>query len=291
MDFRHEHGRRYHAFRDGTYLVPNDDEELNRLDLQHNQWRLTLDGRLHIAPIPETLPTGYEVLDIGTGTGLWAIEFADENPNASIIGVDLSPVQPSFVPPNCQFMVDDIEYDWEYNKRFDYIHGRFLSMGIRNWARVFQQSFAHLKPGGWAEYQEAELIFIPDPGSPQPNPEMASLSDDVQESALKIGVDVRQAHGWKESIEAAGFINHKMVQLRWPLGTWSPDRKEQAIGRMNRRNMLNGIEGLTLAYLVRIRGDPADEVRDRLKRVKAEMKDEDVHMYMNLFIHYAQKPE
>jgi hypothetical protein len=36
------------------------------------------------------------------------------------------------------------------------------------------------------------------------------------------------------------------------------------------------------AYLVRIRGDPADEVRERLKKVKAEMKNEDIHMYMNL---------
>jgi hypothetical protein len=111
---------------------------------------------------------------------------------------------------------------------------------------------------------------------------MAALSDDVQDSALKIGVDIRQAHSWKESIESAGFINHKMVQLRWPLSDWSDDPKEKAIGKMNRRNMLNGIEGLTLAYLVRIRGDPPEEVRERLKRVKAEIKDEDVHMYMGL---------
>lgn len=196
--------------------------------------------------------------------------------------MDLSPVQPAFVPPNCQFLVDDIEYDWAYEKTFDYVHGRFLSMGIRDWARVFQQTFAQLKPGGWVEYQEAELIFLPDSQSPKPNPEMASLSDDVQDAALKIGVDIRQAHGWKEKIEAAGFINHKMVQMRWPLGAWSQDQKEQAIGRMNQLNMLNGIEGLSLGYLVRIRGDPAEEVRERLKRVKAEMKDKDVWMYMNL---------
>ena len=51
---------------------------------------------------------------------------------------------------------------------------------------------------------------------------------------------------------------------------------------MNQLNMLRGIEGLTLAYLVRIRNDPAEEVRVRLDKVKEEMKDKDVHMYMNL---------
>ena len=167
---------------------------------------MTLDGRLYIAPIPAHLPNGFKALDIGTGTGLWAIEFADEHPDAFVTGVDLSPVQPAFVPPNCQFLVDDIEYDWAYDKTFDYIHGRFLSMGIRDWSRVFRQSFDALKPGGWAEYQEAELIFTPDPASPKPNPEMQALSNDVQEAAKKIGVDIRQAHGWQTAIESAGLI-------------------------------------------------------------------------------------
>ena len=126
------------------------------------------------------------------------------------------------------------------------------------------------------------MVFLPEPGSPKPNPETAALSDDVCEAATRIGVDIRQAHGWQQSIEAAGFVNHKMVQLRWNLGPWSEDPKAKAIGKMNQLNMLNGIEGLSLGYLVRIRGDPAEEVRERLKKVKAEVKDKDVHMYMNL---------
>ena len=114
-----------------------DNTKLRRhVDMQHVLWRATLDGKLYLAPIPDTLPSGYEVLDIGTGTGTWAIEFAEEHPNAEVTGVDLSPVQPAFVPANCQFIVDDIEYDWAYEKTFDYIHGRFLSMGIRDWGRV-----------------------------------------------------------------------------------------------------------------------------------------------------------
>lgn len=250
-----------------------------------------MDGALYIAPIPNPIPDGYEVLDIGTGTGTWAIEFAEEHPTAEVMGVDLSPVQPAFVPGNCQFVVDDIEYDWAYEKTFDFIHGRFLSMGIRDWARVFRQSYQFVKPGGWVEYQEAEFIFPTEPDSPRQNPETVALSDDVEDSAKRIGVSIRQAHGWKESIEAAGFINHKMVHIRWPLGEWAEDTKGKSIGKMNRRNMLNGIEGLSLAYLVRIRGDKAEDVRERLEKVKSEMRDDGVHQWLNLYIHYAQRPE
>ncbi len=53
---------------------------------------------------------------------------ADEHPNATVIGNDLSPIQPVWVPANCKFIVDDIESDWLYkpNEAFDYIHGRGL---------------------------------------------------------------------------------------------------------------------------------------------------------------------
>lgn len=250
-----------------------------------------MDGSLYLSPIPDPVPSGYEVLDIGTGTGTWAIEFAEEHPTAEVTGVDLSPVQPAFVPSNCQFIVDDIEYDWAYEKRFDFIHGRFLSMGIRDWSRVFQQSFQFVKPGGWVEYQEAELIFPTESDSPKPGTELIRLSDDVQDAALRIGVNIRQAHSWKESIEATGFVNHHVLNLRWPLGEWALEAKEKSLGKMNQRNMLNGIEGLSLAYLVRIRGDKPEEVHERLEKVRAEMRDDDVHHYMNLWIHYAQRPE
>lgn len=42
------------------------------LDLQHHLYRLTLDEKLYLAPIKDD---AQDVLDIGTGTGLWAIEF------------------------------------------------------------------------------------------------------------------------------------------------------------------------------------------------------------------------
>jgi methylase of polypeptide subunit release factors len=41
-------------------------------DLQHKLFLLTLDGKLHFAPFEGEI---YNVLDIGTGTGIWAIDF------------------------------------------------------------------------------------------------------------------------------------------------------------------------------------------------------------------------
>ena len=73
-------------------MVPNDELENDRLDFQHAIFQRTLGGKLHLAPIPKDVQN---VLDVGTGTGIWAIDFADEYPSARVIGTDLSPIQPA----------------------------------------------------------------------------------------------------------------------------------------------------------------------------------------------------
>lgn len=44
------------------------------MDLLNHIYRLALGGHLHLAPIG---PNPQKVLDIGTGTGIWAIQFAE----------------------------------------------------------------------------------------------------------------------------------------------------------------------------------------------------------------------
>jgi len=61
-------------------------------------------------------------------------DFADLHPSAEVIGVDLSPIQPSYVPPNCKFEIDNINKDWTYPKEtFDFIHIRAMTGCVPDW--------------------------------------------------------------------------------------------------------------------------------------------------------------
>ena len=67
-DYKYEHGRRYHAYQEGRYLLPNDEVEQNRMDLQYHAVRLVFGDKLFFAPLEKDMK---RVLDVGTGTGIW----------------------------------------------------------------------------------------------------------------------------------------------------------------------------------------------------------------------------
>jgi hypothetical protein len=69
-DYAFENGRRYHKFREGRYQFPNDESEQAREDMKHAMVLNLCGGRLHYAP----LQNPQEILDIGTGTGIWCID-------------------------------------------------------------------------------------------------------------------------------------------------------------------------------------------------------------------------
>ena len=69
-DYMFENGRRYHRFREGAYNFPNDESEQEREDMKHAMV-LNLCQTLHFSPLGDSPG---DVLDLGTGTGAWAID-------------------------------------------------------------------------------------------------------------------------------------------------------------------------------------------------------------------------
>lgn len=69
-DYEFENNRRYHRFQEGRYQFPNDEPEQEREDMKHAMIVHLCQGKLHYAP----LESPQKILDVGTGTGIWAID-------------------------------------------------------------------------------------------------------------------------------------------------------------------------------------------------------------------------
>ncbi|EGU73214.1 hypothetical protein FOXB_16275 [Fusarium oxysporum f. sp. conglutinans Fo5176] len=164
LEYRTIQGRTYHSEKHDTqYFTPNDDRQSESLDIVHHYLTLLLDGKLHLAPIK---PDVQKVVDIGTGDGIWAIDFGDEHPDAEVIGTDLSAMQPNWVPPNVKFEIDDATQPWTWPEHtLDFVHIRFLNGAIKDWHALFREAYRCCKPGGYVESGEFDPRYYCDDGT------------------------------------------------------------------------------------------------------------------------------
>ncbi|PHH63927.1 hypothetical protein CDD82_1823 [Ophiocordyceps australis] len=290
-DYLYENGRRYHRFREGAYNFPNDDLEQEREDLKHIMIKLLCGKKLHFAPIGEH---PQEILDIGTGTGIWAIEMGDEYPSANLLGIDLSPIQPDWLPPNVRFVVDDVESPWLYQlNHFDYIHSRHTVMAIRDWTRLFRRAHEHLKPGGWIELQEihhkpssASLT-----GTMSAEHGVAQFWARVNEGLTTLGVDLDTAADGKlaDMMRETGFVNIRQRVFHVPIGTWPKNKVLKKVGLYWRTILLDGLQAIALGPLTRGLRWNRDQIELFLMDVRRAYQDNSALMFMPLYIIYAQK--
>jgi len=286
LKYHYENGRRYHAYQQGRYLMPNDEKEQEHMDILGNMFNLVLGGKPFLAPIGDH---PQRILDLGTGTGTWAIEVGDMFPSAQVIGNDLSPIQPSMVPPNVQFEVDDVESPWAHSSPFDFIHCRFLATSVKDWPKLVGQTLQYLKPDGYAEFYECDYIYKSDDGSLKKDHEMFINCSEVVRAAGILGQDACPGPKLKKWFEDAGFVNVTEAVFKIPIGPWAKDPRQKEIGAWNKLQAFEGVEGWTMALLTRVLGWPTEKVQLHLSGVRKDYRDPKIHAYMTGYVVYGQK--
>ncbi|KIW19010.1 hypothetical protein PV08_03300 [Exophiala spinifera] len=281
LNYTYENGRRYHAYRAGSYPLPNDEQEQDRMDSLHHIWLSLLGGEL----LYRKPPNLERVLDVGTGTGSWAIDMADEYPQATIIGTDLSPIQPGWVPPNCRFYVDDAESDWTYSP-FDLIHARSLTGSIADWPRFYRQCFETLRPGGYLEIQEHDVQASTI--EKELPPWTAEMNANLSLGSDLFGRPMNVAHLHANWVREAGFVEVEEQVDKVPIGSWAKHRKE--LGRFHLSEILTAIEPYCLALYTKALSKSYEETKVAIEMVKQEFCTKKHHLYVNFRFITGRKP-
>ncbi|KAL4732040.1 hypothetical protein ACLX1H_001045 [Fusarium chlamydosporum] len=273
------------------YNVPNDDQENERLDLQHALFLRTFDDKLGFAPPNDPEANVKHVLDIGTGTGIWAMDYADEHPAAEVIGIDLSPIQPSFVPPNVRFIIDDIEEEWQYSTLFDYIHSRMMNSCVADWASYVAKIYDNLEPGGYVELQDIDVFVTSDDNTLTKQHNLYRWAQLLQEASEKLGRPYFNPSGLKEVLEKAGFEDVTEVKFKWPSNQWPKDPKHKELGLWNNENANFFLEAVSMAPLTRALGWSREEVAIFIAQARREVNDTRIHAYWPIISVYGRKPK
>jgi SAM-dependent methyltransferase len=281
-DYPQKYGRTYPQ--NSTYKYPNDEREQNHLDIQHHVFLILLDGELFLAPLSSN---PQHILDVGTGTGIWAIDAADKYPSASVIGTDLSPIQPEWVPANCEFQVYDMNCTWNFKKKFDLIHCRQLRMTLDE-QKLFQQSLKALKPGGWLEIKQTLLFECGD--DTLENTSLARWTKEMADALQLNGTPIDKPKDYEQLMMEAGFDNVQVFIDRLPTNRWPKDKKLKELGMWQRESLLEGLGGFSAALLIEKLGWSRLEHDVLLANVSRELQNLKIHAFSRVVTVIGQKP-
>ncbi|KAH7185148.1 S-adenosyl-L-methionine-dependent methyltransferase [Fusarium flagelliforme] len=292
LNYRTIKGRTYHSERgNAEYWASNDAQQNEAIDIIHHYLLLALDEKLHLAPVKDDVKS---VLDVGTGTGIWAIDFADEHPYAEVTGTDISPIQPSWVPPNVKFEIEDCTQPWTFSPdTFDFIHMRYLYGSIGDWGSLFQEAYRACAPGGWVESFEASPRLESDDGSVQEGSAIDEWGKFFIEGGKKLGrtFTIIDDDLQQKGMEEAGFVDIKTWDFKAPVGAWPKDPKMQEIGRFGHAAMDQDLEGFVLYMASFVLGWSQEEVLVYCSQLRRELRNRSHHPYCRMRIVYGRKPE
>ncbi|CAG8116177.1 unnamed protein product [Penicillium olsonii] len=297
LEYEYENGRRYHSGRTGHYMyvswstgcaesmadtdrMPNDEEEQDRMDL------------LHKAPIKNP----QNILDLGTGTGIWALDIAEyathqyfpamltldrKFPGSHVIGNDISPIQPSWVAPNVEFIVEDFESEWHYEKdSFDFIHARLLAGCVADWPTFFSRIFEHVKPGGYFEIKESAVWAWSDDGTLTADSPLFQYLQALDTAGRVMGRELNIYYKLKEWMIEAGFEDVQQFTYLLPYSPWPRDPYLKEIGKYQAVMVQQAVESYGLRLCTQVLGWGAEPARIFQAMVKKQLRDKHLHAYV-----------
>ncbi|KAF4450230.1 hypothetical protein FALBO_16510 [Fusarium albosuccineum] len=313
LEYRTIHGRTYHSEqgnaqywqepRNRRQPAQRPRPQATNSSQSHHILTRGLGDKLHLAPLNKEKVQ--QVIDIGTGTvwgmanvsgnptGIWAIDFADEYPGAEVIGTDLSPIQPSWIPPNLRFEIEDCTREWTFASEFaDYIHLRWLFGSIKDWNALASEAFRVCKPGGWVESLEASCIVSSDDNTVADDSAMGHWGKFFIQGSKKLGTSstVVEDGTQKKALEEAGFINIQEFDFKNPIGDWPKDPVLKEMGRYTQFGLETDSEGFVL-FMAHTLGWSKPEIMVYIAHFRWELRSGKHHGYFKQKVVWGQKPE
>jgi SAM-dependent methyltransferase len=243
------------------YLLPRHVSEIDRLDVQHYAFRDAI-GANYRAPIG--VPA--RVLDVGSGTGQWGFEIAEEFPGSFVVGLDLvsgKRERPAGYQPIQGNLLRGLPFA---DGAFDFVHQRllFLAIPLASWPDVVRDLARVTRPGGWVELVEGPALRLDNAG-----PAIERLRNLTLEAAAARGLDTSStvADSLDDFLRQAGLRNVEREEVRLPVGEWGGQ-----VGSL----LATDFRAAFTRFLEARTAVPAEERTDLLQRVQEEYEERQV---------------
>ncbi|THV87360.1 methyltransferase LaeA [Aureobasidium pullulans] len=264
QEWYEENGRWYHAWQKGLYMYPHDEEERHRMDVYHNLFYDKAGLSLHSARLIPEVTRRPRIMDLGCGTGFWAIDMGEQYPEGEVLGLDLANLQPAQIPPNVRFQIP-FNFETPYwslgQDSWDLIHMQMLCGSVSSWPNLYAKVISQ-----WYDY-------------------LVRATDQTPKT-------IRYSHNTRQALSQAGFTDISERVIKAPYRAWSTDPTAFNIGNFHQTalDLCAGLEALSLGPFSRVFGWSKQEIEGFLTGVRAEIRNRSIHAYTNIHVWTARRP-
>jgi len=208
--------------------------------------------------------------------------------------MDLSPIQPTDVPENCDFIVGDLTEDLDSfdDGSVDLVHSRCVNLGIRKdqWPGYINEIYRILKPGtGWFQCGENGAPAWDKGGVPE-NSVFAQYCKMLYQRLEDRNLCLDGKHVEQRLIDA-GFVDIKVFKKIIDIGDWrgGSDPHLAHARRAAKWTVGNGITGLIENLTDEF---PDDEDKEIFKqKVLHEYNYKNLPLYFTMYFVIGRKPD
>ncbi|KZL81778.1 methyltransferase domain-containing protein [Colletotrichum incanum] len=234
-----------------------------------------------------------QVLDYGTGTGIWARQIAEslDRRRGQVFGFDAACLQPqkSCLPKNLYILLGDENDAWRQARQYDVVHTRAVFDDSRYWPKFYRDAYHHLKPGGLLEIEAVQWILQSDDGTLPNDSALRHWAGILYGS--KDGKQYLDFENTKSQLEAVGFIASEEI-IKLPVSAWDSGAsdEEKEIGDWF-NSFLNSVLH-TRCFSLYDWGsqDTKLGLEGLMAQAREEIRHRQLHTYFRFFVWTAKKP-
>lgn len=302
---REVHGRVLNSTNE-MYMLPADASEHKRLDCQSQSLFLALGSRLYHQETEGFVlralkkPEGSEIpliLDLGTGSGKWAVDMAHQFPHCQVIGLDIVPVTSGSreIPSNCRFEIGDANFPFErFHDKISVVHARSMNAGIKDQRKFLDEIARMLVPGGVFLRGDGDPQLYSESFAPLPECNPGDPGFSWVQKVLFTSRNVLQSRGTNIPSSAQApkliasipdFVNLGSESVYVPIGQWVKDDNIalQESGKLMAADVL--MLPRAMRPLILSGGVPEETIDTMIKNAEAEVREQKLHLYS--IWHYA----
>lgn len=146
---------------------------------------------------------------------------------------------------------------------------------------VITSAAAALAPGGWLEFQDL-VVPMRCLDTSWKGSHLERWTNMIMACVARSGRDPSCAQRYPDMFQAAGLVDVEERHFVWPSNGWVRGRQMKRLASWFRKDLSDGLEGLSLRLLMGVGGMAREEVEELISGVRVDLEDTKLHCYMPL---------